>query len=330
MENNLIDSGQYDFKDIPGSESWVRLSEITIGDSNDRKFRIRDNEDRSYFLRIADPRLYDRKKNEFEHMKAAYAMGAAVPNPVEFGLCCRGKALFLMSGWIHGKSGAVQLSVQEPYKQYDLGTAAGLYLKMIHRCQIPPRQPASWEAAQSKRWRAAFDRYRCCRRKIPYEHKLLGMIENSLPLLANRPQCLLHGGFDTDNIVLSYEGSLSLIDFDKWLYGDPLLDLGNVLTGIRRACLPYAIGIFDCYFAFGISDLDLQLMSLYAAMALVEQFAAAEAVGEDNVHRAMETAQTFIRDLQGCKSFCPSWYKRFRTPPDAAGKGCLADASETT
>jgi aminoglycoside phosphotransferase (APT) family kinase protein len=218
---------------------------------------------------------------------------------------------------LYGRSGQDELINLDRYKQYELGIEAGLNLKLIHCCPIPPRQQSSWADCQVKRWRIFQDAYRCRRHKIAYEQKIFSLIKNYIPLLVDRPQRLLHGGFHTDNIVLSYECSLSLIDFDSWQYGDPLFDLANVLTRIRHVSLPYAIGILDCYFAFEISDYELRLLTLYGAMDLIEQVVAARTKSNEAIETALERVQVFLRDLQGCKNICPSWYKRMRCSPKA-------------
>lgn len=310
MENNLYKSGVFDFEDIPGAESWVKISEITEGDSGDRKFYVKNNESERFFLRIADTNLYDRKKNEFEHLRAANAMGAAVPKPVGFGLCSNGKSLYLQTRWIYGRQGAIGLKELHPFKQYELGMEAGLNLKLIHHCAIPKKPPLMWEKIQLKRCRQTLDAYQLCRSKIAYEQKIISLVEDNLHLLASRPQKLLHGGFHTENMVLSYENSLSLIDFDRWQYGDPIFDLANVLTRIRHVSLAYATGILDCYFAFGIRDQDLRLMNLYAAVDLIEQLIAARTESADKIRQILDQIQSFMRELQGCRNICPSWYKR--------------------
>lgn len=313
MENYLNKAGVFDFNDIPGAESWVRISEITEGDSGDRKFYVKNNENERFFLRIADTNLYDRKKNEFEHLQAANAMGAAVPKPVGFGLCGNGKSLYLQTRWIYGRQGAAGLKDLHPFKQYELGMEAGLNLKLIHHCAISRKLPSEWERIQMNRCRQTLDAYQNCRSKIAYEQKIISLIEDNLHLLANRPQKLLHGGFHTENIILSYEDNLSLIDFDRWQYGDPIFDLANVLTRIRHVSQPYATGILDCYFAFGIKDQDLRLMNLYAAVDLIEQVVAARTGPADKTRLILDQIQLFMRELQGCRNICPSWYKRSKS-----------------
>ncbi len=320
MEENLLVTEQYDLREIPGSESWIRVSEISDGDSDDRKFYIKNINRERFFLRVADRVHYDRKKNQHDYLKLIAASGGSVPEPVGFGLCGNGKSIYLQTKWLYGYQATTKLGDLDAYRQYDLGTSAGLNLKFIHCCPIPTRRAVCWEAAQLKRWQRAWDNYRKSYCKIPYDQKIINLINNNLPLLADRPQRLLHGGFETDNVVISYEDSLSLIDLDNWQYGDPLYDLANVLTQSRHLGVPYAIGILDCYFCFEISDTDLRLMALYGAMNLIERAATQQINLDASFQRTAELIQLFIRDFHGCRNISPFWYKRMR---NVSGKACL-------
>jgi aminoglycoside phosphotransferase (APT) family kinase protein len=317
MDNDLLVSTEYDFRDIPGSESWIRLSEISEGDSTDRKFYIKNCNRERFFLRVADRTTYDRKKDEYELLSAIHEFGVPVPDPVGFGLCNRGKSLYLQTRWIYGNQGTKALQGLPKYQQYALGTDAGFYLKLIHDCEIPPRRN-TWEARQLSRLEKNLGALAQHRRATALEMKIIGILENGRHILANRPQTLLHGDFNTDNVVLSYENSFRLIDFDNWQYGDPMADLSNVLTRIQSVSVPYAIGVIDCYFNFQITDDDLMMMQLYAIMDLIERLNASKWRTADEYRASREALQSLMHDFQNGRSICPVWYKRMRT----TGKRC--------
>ncbi len=311
MSDCSIFSCEYDYSDIPGAESWVRFSEITEGNSSDRKFYVKNNERERFFLRIADCSLYDRKKNEFEYLKMIRGFGMPVPDPVGFGICNKGRSLYLQTRWIYGTPGPQKLADLDLYHQYYLGTDAGLCLKAVHYCQIPPRRN-NWATIQRARAEKILKTYHGGRKKIGQDRKLLDFIQQCFPLLDDRPQVLLHGDFTTDNIILSHEYSFSLIDFDNWQYGDPLIDLANVLTHIHQISMPYAIGILDCYFAFDINDEEMRLLAYYAAVDLLERFTAAQIQSEQACEKIIEQARALIKAFHGFKNLDPTWYKRLR------------------
>jgi hypothetical protein len=71
-------------------------------------------------------------------------------------------------------------------------------------------------------------------------------------------------------------------------------------------------------------------MSLYAAISLIEQYIQAEANGAEAACNAIENAQVFIKDFQGCKGICPVWYKRFRPILPEPSKSSSQDDSKPT
>jgi len=325
VEKNLIGSELYDFSDIPGSSSWLLVSRIKKGHSNDLKFCIIDEDHQKYFMRLTDPQTYERKKNDFEHLRKLVAIGSMVPEPVSFGPCQHGQYVHFLSRWIHGDAGEQKLLKLPPMFKYNLGTAAGFCLKEAHYYSLVQRSAYAWEQSQLDRWRKIRDLYRRGHSKIACFHKLEGMIENDLKLLAGRPQCLLHGNFTTDNIVLGHNNCLSLIGFNNSRYGDPLHDLASVVTVIRRTCLQYALGVLHCYYPHGIREKSMRLINLYAAIGLVEQVIFAQDTSQSALDAAVENVQVFMRDLQGCRQTMPIWYRQVRATCKKANLTGAAD-----
>ncbi|HBP38351.1 MAG TPA: hypothetical protein DD640_06365 [Clostridiales bacterium] len=307
MENNLLYSDHYDFRDVPGSDSWIKLTEIADGDSPDRKYYVKNCEHQRFLLHVADCSQYDRKKNEFYYLSKVHEAGAPVPEPVNFGFCNQGSALYLQTRWIYGRPGTRELQSLEKHKQYSLGVDAGLCLKKVHHCRIPPR-PNNWKSLQTDRINRMKSRLDPGWTRCAQLRRVLELIDAGQEFLAGRPQQLLHGGFQTDNLILSYENSLSMIDFENWQYGDPLADLATVLTQIRHISLPCAIGILDCYFTFRINDQELQMLRFYGALDLMEQLAGTD--WRQNPEAEGNKLQVFLKDYQSFRSICPVWYKR--------------------
>ncbi|HAL74746.1 MAG TPA: hypothetical protein DCM45_06625 [Clostridiales bacterium] len=312
MKNLDIISEQFDLSSIPGSDSWIHISEFKKGDSKDKKYFIVDEHYQQYLLRLTDSKDYERKKIEYENLKTLVANGTRVPVPVGFGLDQSGRAVYLMTRWINGESGVMEMCRQNRQNQCIHGIYTGLWLKNAHYYSIQNRSPEAWEQCQLARWRKIQDAYRYGQLKISYFQKLSDMIERNLPLLSGRPQCILHGEFSLDDIILSNEGNLMLIDFSEWSYGDPLHDLAQVMTRIHKCCPIYAIGILECYLADGNIDKKLKIINLYAAFNLIEDVLNNPDSDQESREQALEDVQVFIRDLKGCRQDKPIWYKNVR------------------
>lgn len=313
MKNLDIISELFDLSSIPGSSSWIHISEFKKGESPDKKYFIVDEQHQQYLLRLTDSKNYERKKIEYENLKKLVENGTNVPEPVSFGLDFSGRAVYLMTRWINGESGVMAMLREQKLKQYYHGFFTGLWLKNLHYFSLQNRSPEVWEQCQLARWRKIQDAYRYGQLKISYFHKLSDMIEKNLPMLNDRPQCILHGDVSLDNIVLSSEGNLALIDFSEWSYGDPLYDMARVMTLIRKSCPIYAIGILECYMADGDADLKLKIINLYAALDLIEKVMKNLNSEHEALDQALEDVQVFIRDLKGCRLDKPIWYKNARS-----------------
>jgi aminoglycoside phosphotransferase (APT) family kinase protein len=302
-------AGQYPcLVDIPGSSSWLQLAEMDTPDKVEHLYAILDQSDQRYLLKITAPSCYDRMKHEFEYMKVISASGVVAPDAVGFGFCSQGKALYLQTGWINGQPISGRLGSIPGERQYALGTDAGLYLKRIHVVPVEGR-PEVTQGQFQPRYKRAIAAYRVCKSRLTGERKLMHLISSALPELDQRPASLLHGSFQPNGLLLTAEEQLVLAHFDDWKYGDPLSDLGNVLTWIRAVSLPFAIGILDCYFGFQITDELLHLISAYAALDLIEQFTAACAQGGADMNVIQAQVDMFCRDYAGEKTRKPSWYK---------------------
>ncbi|NLM15991.1 MAG: aminoglycoside phosphotransferase family protein [Clostridiaceae bacterium] len=312
MKENLIDSKFSYFHDIPESKNWVELLRISEEDPREHQYSARSKDGKQYYVRLDEPTRYDRIKGEFEHLRTVYETGVPVPSPKSFGLCDKGRRLYLLTDWIGGRSGEQILDCFDACSQYELGVSAGLYIKMIHAVRAPNHLVKAWWAGQSKRWQKIRQDYQQCQPSIPYGLQLFKMIDENLHLLQNRPQCLLHGAFHTGNIMLTQEGNLKLVNFHRWLYGDPLYDLSAVMSTTGQRHKAFAVGVLDCYFAYSVDEPSLRLMNIYAGLALVERAidVSLKALQPENI---IEAIHSFACSLQGCRQVCPTWYKRAKS-----------------
>ena len=66
-------------------------------------------------------------------------------------------------------------------------------------------------------------------------HRLLGQVTDVLGPFSEawRPSALAHNDFYDDQVIVTPEGELALVDFEETGPGDPLLDVGNLLAHLR-------------------------------------------------------------------------------------------------
>ena len=296
-------------KDIPGADQWVSLYQISDGDSPDLKFRVKDKDHQRYLVRLTDRLQYDRKKSEFELLQLIFARQVPIPRPVRFGLCNQGQSIFTMSEWIYGKAGAEHLIRQPGEDQYAQGIDAAVYLKTIHGSMAPP-QSNNWPILINRK--IIHMRHVCRERQIraACADKLLDYLAAQSNLVANRPLSLLHGDFHIGNMVMTFENSLHLIDFEKWKFGDPISDMGPMVARMHAVSVPFMMGVLDCYFNFQISVQELRLLAFYAAIDAVACIVWAAETSPDRLPGALLQARNLLKDYNHFRSIVPIWYKR--------------------
>ena len=294
-------------KDIPDADKWISLHEIHDGDSHEQKFRVKDQKNQRFFIRLSEKRHYDRKKNEFTYMKLIYENQIPIPEPVRFGLCNAGESIYLMFQWIYGESGSERLLRNSRFMQYIQGAEAGKYLRQIHLC-IDPDRPRGESAVIGKKIGRLQDLCGPLSAKMSCLPKMLDFLHANLDLVANRPQVFLHGDFHVDNLVISYEDSLHLIDFEKWRFGDPVSEIGSALMRLREVSPTFLIGMIDSYFAFKIHVNDLRLLAFYAVLDTLEQIVRSLDQDPQSQKIAMERAKLLLKDYSNFATIKPAWY----------------------
>ncbi|MDR1689746.1 MAG: phosphotransferase [Clostridiales bacterium] len=207
-------------------DNFTEIEPIKKGWSEDKKYRVKDDDGKYMLLRISAISEVDRKSADFEMMKRVYAHGIPTPQPLGFGICNDGKSCYSLFEWIDGEDLETALPQMSETEQYVLGIKAGEALRIIHTLPIPD-DTQNW----ANRYFAVIDeRIDAFRSEgIPFEgsETILEYLERNRFLLSDRPQCFIHGDFHEGNLMIDSSGKLYIID---WLdegfgnCGDPWYD----------------------------------------------------------------------------------------------------------
>ena len=65
--------------------------------------------------------------------------------------------------------------------------------------------------------------------KFDGDNKIIDYIENNRYLLSGRPQCFHHGDYHVGNMIISPDNELSIIDFNRWDFGDPWEEFNRIV-----------------------------------------------------------------------------------------------------
>lgn len=278
---------------------------IDKGWSGDKKYCVTTADGTKYLLRISSPDRLGRRKAESERMQQVAALGIPMCCPVEFGVCDDG--IYTIQSWIDGVDAEEMIPTLPPERQYAYGLDAGRILSQIHSIPAPADTPA-WE----HRFNAKIDRkiqmYASCPLKYEGGEAFLQYLAANRHLLVDRPQTYQHGDYHIGNMMLTNDGVLTVIDFDKDDFGDPWEEFNRIVWSAQTAP-HFASGMVDGYFN-GDVPLDFwRLLALYICSNTLGSLPWAIPFGEKEIAVMRAQAAQVLRWYDGMKNVVPSWYK---------------------
>ena len=214
--------------DIPQYSTFATITQIKKGWSKDTKYFIVDQTGERFLLRIADISAYAHKQEEFFMMKQVKELDLPTPVPIDFGICNGAKSCYSLFTWCSGKNAEDVLPLISEKEQYILGLKSGRILKKMHSIPTPDGF-LSWNTRYVEKIDRNIRMYRACQFRLNGDEQMIAYIEKSRHLLKMRPQCYQHGDYHTGNIVISRKMELSVIDFNRFDYGDPWEEFNRIV-----------------------------------------------------------------------------------------------------
>ena len=280
---------------------------IKKGWSLDKKYRIRIDSGAFCLLRISPADAHEKVKGQFCRMQAAWRLNIPMCQPLEWGICQEGP--YVIQSWIDGRDAEKILPTLPPERQYSYGLDAGRILKQLHT--IPaPAEAEPW----SQRFNRKIDRkialYQNCSLQYQGGEAFLRHIEDTRHLLRNRPQCFQHGDYHTGNMMIDNRGTLTIIDFEKWDWGDPWEEF-NRIVWCAQLSPAFASGMVDGYFG-GYVPMDFwNLLALYICSNTLSSLPWALSFGPREIRVMENQAAEILQWYDRFTTAIPSWYGNF-------------------
>lgn len=294
-------------KDINHFKNWSKIVQINKGWSNDKKYFIKDNNGNELLLRLSDIMYYDQKKLEFDNLILVSKLGINTSKPIDFGICDNGNMVYSILTWIDGQDAIDVLATFCKEKQYQLGVEAGEILRKIHTIK-PLIDQEPWEIRYQRKIDRAIDAYNSCGYKIENDKEIINFIRNYQGYLKDRPMTLQHGDYHLGNMIISDEGDLGIIDFNRSSYGDPWEEYDRYVFSWNIS-LEFANGQLHGYFNNKVPNEFFKLMSLYNARNLIASIPWSMTFGEEELNVAIENIKTTSDAYNGFETYIPSWYR---------------------
>ncbi len=294
-------------KDILNDESFSSVEPIHKGWSNDKKYYVETKSGEKLLLRVSDISKYEEKKLEFERMKRISAAGINMSMPIDFGVCNGGKSVYQLLTWCDGEEAKEALLSLAESEQYEYGLKAAGILKQMETINY---QPASFEWAKNYQERVEhyIELYRKCGYAFEDDELIISYLLDQQHCIGERPTALMHEDFQTDNMVISPDGELSVIDFQICGVTDPYL----VMTGAGVSAMysiPFAIGQIDGYFGNTVPEDFWEKYDYYMLAEMLYAFTVGVKIEEER----QETLHIFDDEVDRIKhhsSYIPAWYQK--------------------
>lgn len=282
------------------------FEEINKGWSSDKKIYVQTNNHQEFLIRVSSIDTFEEKKIEYDKMQELYALGIPMSQPLDIGI--HKETVQTLFTWIVGEDAQEVLPALNESKQYELGYQAGSILKKIH--QIPaPHNLEPWESSFDRKIERNIQNYQNCDIKYTKGELFLNYIEENRHLIQNRPLTFQHGDFHTGNMILSSTNELSIIDFNRWSYGDPWEEF-NRIDFSAQVSSAFATGQIDGYFSGNPPMEFFKLMALYISVNALNALPWAKNYSQNEVQTTQKKAISILEWYDGLKIIVPKWYHK--------------------
>ena len=293
------------FLGIEASAGWDSVTPVEKGWSSDRKYRIVTGSGEKLLLRVFDEDQYEVKKKEFGIIESYSRLGFPMNHPLDFGFCGGGKAYMLLT-WLEGVDLEDVLPELPEETQYRLGREAGRILKRIHSIPVRP-EDAPEETKKAKKLRQ-LARYESSDLRYPGDENALRYVKENIDRIWTCAPVYQHGDFHPGNLIYGENGSLGVIDFNRWEVGDPWEEFYKLESFGSEISIPYCVGQIDAYFGEAVPDDFWKALAVYVAHASLYSIKWAEPFGQAEVDGMVRRCRAAFEHFDGFRSYIPNWY----------------------
>ena len=285
---------------------FTTVNKINKGWSKDTKYYVETMDGERLLLRITDISEYERKKEEFEMMKYVESLDVPMSHPVDFGICDGGKVCYSLFTWCDGKDAEAIIPLLSEVEQYSLGFRSGEILKILHHIPAPD-DLIDWNYRFGAKTDKRLQSYRACSLQFDGDEQMIAYVEKNRDLLKKRPQCYQHGDYHLGNMIISEMRELSIIDFNRFDYGDPWEEFNRIVWSAKISP-HFATGQINGYFDGKPPIEFFRLLTFYIASNTLGSICWAES-DQSDLDTMMQQSQDVMQWFDGMKSIVPTWYQ---------------------
>ena len=299
------------FFDIEQSVNWKSVECISKGWSSDEKYLITTGTGELLLLRLSDIERYDAKKKEYDIIVKYSKLGIKMSEPIEFGICNDGKNVYMLLTWIEGRDLEEVLPSLSEEEQYKLGRQAGSILKRIHSIPLDENDiPVTTKRSKKLLQLSAYEESHV---RIAGDEVAIKYVKDNIDRIWREKPVYMHGDFHPGNLILMSNGSIGVIDFNRWEIGDPYEEFYKLESFGIESSIPYCIGQIDAYFNDDIPKEFWITLAVYVAHASLYSIKWAEKFGQDEIDGMVKRCRRAFVDYNDFKSVIPKWYSAHKS-----------------
>lgn len=292
-------------------KDWIRVEALEKGWSSDRKYQVFTKSGEQLLLRLSAPEQIEAKKKEFGIIRKFAGAGFSLSQPLDLWQSGDGSVCMLLR-WVEGEDLEAVLPGFSEEEQYRLGREAGGILKKIHSIPLEAQDvPAQSKKAKKLR---QLDRYEASENlRIAGDEPILRFIRENIEQIWQERPAYLHGDFHPGNLICQPDGSIGVIDFNRWEAGDPYEEFYKLQSFGREISIPYSCGQLDAYFGDTVPEAFWRAQAVYVAHASLYSIKWAEPFGTAEIEGMVRRCRMAMEDYDGFRRLIPAWYtERFR------------------
>lgn len=302
MKNDIVDIRLL----VPGSEEWKSYAPIEKGWSSDRKYRIETQRGESLLLRLSDMTRLEAKRREFEMIRKFGETGIPMSRAISFGECSDGKSLYMILEWVEGEDLESVLPTLTEEEQYRLGLLAGRTLKTLHSIPLDEKD-IPLETKKEKKLRQ-LEAYEKSRVRMEGDESVIAFVRESVDAIWKEKPCYLHGDFHPGNLIYRHDGTVGVIDFNRFEIGDPYEEFYKLESFALDVSVAFARGEIDGYFDPNPPLSFWKALAFYSSHASLYSIAWAESFGEKEVEGMRKRYLRTCENYEGFSRLIPKWY----------------------
>lgn len=179
---------------------------------------------------------------------------------------------------LEGKDLGEVLPILTEKEKYLLGREAGIILQRIHSIPISKEDTPIDTKKPKKLWQLS--QYEESHVRVLDDEFAIKYVRDNINQIWKNEPVYTHGDFHPGNLIFLQDGSIGVIDFNRWEVSDPYKEFYKLESFELEISIPYCIGQIDSYFDNKIPEDFWVALAVYVAHASLFSIKWAEKFGQ--------------------------------------------------